>query len=60
MDNLETLRTNAADPAISGAHVVVVTTFEIDQYAFEAPQAGARGFILNRPPGGVVRLRRFT
>jgi DNA-binding NarL/FixJ family response regulator len=46
MDGLELLRHIAADPALRGVRVIVVTTFEIDQYVFEALQLGAAGFIL--------------
>jgi DNA-binding NarL/FixJ family response regulator len=46
MDGLEVLRHLAADPALGRVRVIVVTTFEIDQYVFEALAAGASGFIL--------------
>lgn len=46
MDGIETLRAIAADPGLNGTRVVVVTTFEIDQYVFAALQAGASGFVL--------------
>jgi DNA-binding NarL/FixJ family response regulator len=45
-DGLHTLRAIAADPALRATRVVVVTTFEIDQYVFESLQAGASGFVL--------------
>jgi DNA-binding NarL/FixJ family response regulator len=46
MDGLELLRRLAADPALRTVRVIVVTTFETDQYVFEALQTGASGFIL--------------
>jgi DNA-binding NarL/FixJ family response regulator len=46
MDGLAPLRDITADPTLAGTRVVVVTTFEIDQYALEALQSGASGFIL--------------
>jgi DNA-binding NarL/FixJ family response regulator len=46
MDGLAALREITADPSLGGTRVVIVTTFEIDQYVFEALQAGASGFIL--------------
>lgn len=46
MDGLEVLRTITADPALEGTRVVIVTTFEIDEYIFAALQAGASGFVL--------------
>lgn len=46
MDGLELLRHLAANPALRDVRVIVVTTFEIDQYVFEALRCGANGFIL--------------
>ncbi|MGP3974293.1 response regulator [Streptomyces sp. 8N114] len=46
MDGLEALRTITADPALKGTRVVIVTTFEIEEYIFAALQAGASGFVL--------------
>ncbi|MEV7008835.1 response regulator transcription factor [Streptosporangium sp. NPDC051022] len=46
MDGIDTLRAIAADPALNATRVVVVTTFEVDQYVFAALQAGASGFVL--------------
>ncbi|GGQ12600.1 response regulator [Streptosporangium pseudovulgare] len=46
MDGIDTLRAVAADPALDGTRVVVVTTFETDRYVFAALQAGASGFVL--------------
>ena len=61
MDGLEVLRAIAADPALDGTRVVVVTTFELDQYIFEALQAGAGGFILkDAPPDELVRAIRVV
>jgi DNA-binding NarL/FixJ family response regulator len=35
-----------ADPALSGTRVVVVTTFELDEYVAQAIRAGASGFLV--------------
>jgi len=35
-----------ADPALTGTHVVVVTTFELDEYVAQAIRAGASGFLV--------------
>ncbi len=35
-----------ANPALSGTHVVVVTTFELDEYVAQAIRAGASGFLV--------------
>jgi DNA-binding NarL/FixJ family response regulator len=59
MDGLELLRHLAADPALRAVRAVVVTTFEIDCYVFEALGAGAAGFILkDTAPAEVARAVR--
>jgi DNA-binding NarL/FixJ family response regulator len=35
-----------ADPALSGVRVIVLTTFALDEYIFEAVRAGASGFMV--------------
>ncbi len=35
-----------ADPVLSGTRVIVLTTFELDEYVFGALRAGAAGFLL--------------
>jgi DNA-binding NarL/FixJ family response regulator len=35
-----------ADPALAGTRVLVVTTYELDEYVFGALRAGASGFVL--------------
>ena len=48
LDGLEaTRRILAAD---DGARVLVLTTFDLDEYVFEALQAGASGFVLKDDP----------
>jgi DNA-binding NarL/FixJ family response regulator len=61
MDGLATLRAIAADPDLAGLRTVVVTTFEIDRYIFEALQAGAAGFVLkDTAPADLVRAIRVA
>ena len=36
----------AADPALGGVRVVIVTTFELDEYVVRAIRAGAAGFLV--------------
>jgi DNA-binding NarL/FixJ family response regulator len=46
LDGLEATRRIAADPALGRVRVVVLTTYEVDEYVFAALQAGASGFLL--------------
>ncbi|MEU6797513.1 response regulator transcription factor [Nonomuraea wenchangensis] len=54
MDGIEaTRRICAADP---GVRVLVVTTFDLDEYVFGALRAGAAGFLLkDTPPAELIR-----
>jgi len=45
-DGLEATRRIAADPALGSVRVLVLTTYEIDEYVFESLRAGAAGFLL--------------
>jgi len=45
MDGLETTRRITADPALAAVRVLVLTTFEIDEYVFAALRGGASGFL---------------
>ncbi|MGH9268664.1 MAG: response regulator, partial [Acidimicrobiales bacterium] len=46
MDGLEATRRIAGDPDLGGVRVLVLTTFDIDEYVFEALRLGASGFIV--------------
>jgi DNA-binding NarL/FixJ family response regulator len=46
MDGLEATRHIIADERLRDVRVVVLTTFELDEYVFEALRAGASGFLL--------------
>ncbi|MEU9701947.1 response regulator transcription factor [Streptomyces sp. NPDC047981] len=46
MDGIETTRRIAADPALAGVHVVILTNYGFDEYVFEALRAGATGFLV--------------
>jgi DNA-binding NarL/FixJ family response regulator len=46
MDGLEATRKITSDPALNGTRVLVLTTFELDEYVFGALDAGASGFLL--------------
>jgi DNA-binding NarL/FixJ family response regulator len=45
-DGLEVLRRITADPELGEVRVVMLTTFEMDDYIFEALRSGASGFVL--------------
>jgi len=46
LDGLEATAQITADPACAGTRVLVLTTFELDEYVFGALRAGASGFLL--------------
>jgi DNA-binding NarL/FixJ family response regulator len=45
-DGLEATRQIGADEALSDVHVVILTTFDLDEYVFEALRVGASGFLV--------------
>lgn len=45
-DGLEATRRIAADPALAGVHVVILTNYGMDEYVLEALRAGAAGFLV--------------
>lgn len=46
VDGLEATARITSDPRLAGTRVVVLTTFELDEYVFGALRAGAAGFLL--------------
>jgi DNA-binding NarL/FixJ family response regulator len=61
VDGLEATRTIAADPALAGVHVVIVTTFDLDEYVFEALRVGASGFLVkDTEPAELVHAVRVA
>ncbi len=46
LDGLEATRRISSDARLAGVHVVILTTFELDEYVFEAIRAGASGFLV--------------
>jgi DNA-binding NarL/FixJ family response regulator len=46
VDGIEATRRIAADPALDGVRVVMLTTYQVDAYVFEALRHGAAGFLL--------------
>jgi DNA-binding NarL/FixJ family response regulator len=46
LDGIEATRRIAALPRLGGVRVVILTTFELDEYVFEGLRAGAYGFLV--------------
>jgi len=49
-DGLTATRTLMADPATASTRVLILTTFDLDEYVFSAVRAGASGFLLKDTP----------
>jgi DNA-binding NarL/FixJ family response regulator len=50
LDGIEATRRITSDPATSAVRVVVLTTFDVDEYVYGALRAGASGFLLKDAP----------
>ncbi|MDQ3786081.1 MAG: response regulator transcription factor [Actinomycetota bacterium] len=50
MDGIEATRRICGDPATSGVRVLILTTFDLDDYVYAALRAGASGFLLKDTP----------
>ncbi|MFE1663178.1 response regulator transcription factor [Microbacterium sp. P02] len=60
-DGLWTTEQIAADPALSDVRVVIVTTFELDEYVARAIRAGAAGFLVkDTEPVDLIRAVRVV
>jgi len=59
MDGLEATRLITSDPKLQQTRVVVLTTFDLDEYVFGALRAGASGFLLKgvEPPALIEAVR---
>jgi DNA-binding NarL/FixJ family response regulator len=59
LDGLEALARINANPALAEVKVLVLTTFELDEYVFEALRQGASGFLVKHTqPADLVRAVR--
>ena len=54
VDGLEATRRLAGAGAEQGTRVIVLTTFDVDEYVVEALRAGASGFLLKDAPADVL------
>jgi DNA-binding NarL/FixJ family response regulator len=60
-DGLQALRAIAATPELAGIRVIVLTTFELDEYVFEALRDGASGFLIkNTEPAELLHAVRVV
>jgi DNA-binding NarL/FixJ family response regulator len=46
LDGIGATRAIASDPALDGVHVVILTNYGLDEYVFDALEAGATGFLV--------------
>ena len=61
LDGLAATRRITEDTALAGVRVVMLTTFELDEYVFEALRAGASGFLVKHTePAELVRAVRVV
>ena len=60
-DGLEATRQILSDPALPATRVVMLTTFELDEYIAEAVRAGAAGFLVkDTEPAELLRAVRIV
>ncbi|QDQ15363.1 response regulator [Streptomyces spectabilis] len=59
LDGLEATRRITGEPDLDGVRVVMLTTFELDEYVFEAIRSGASGFLVkDTEPDELLRAVR--
>jgi DNA-binding NarL/FixJ family response regulator len=61
MDGIEATRQITAAPETASTRILVLTTFDLDEYVFAALRAGASGFLLkDTPPGDLLAAVRVV
>jgi len=61
VDGITALATIAAEPELAGTRVIMLTTFEMDEYIFESLQQGASGFLVkDTGPEDILRAVRLV
>jgi DNA-binding NarL/FixJ family response regulator len=61
MDGLEATRQITADKLLAGVRVLMLTTFDLDEYVYQALRAGASGFLLkDTPPADLLAAIRVV
>jgi DNA-binding NarL/FixJ family response regulator len=61
VDGIEATRRILGDPDLTGTRVIVLTTFEVDEYVFAALHEGASGFLVkDTAPAELLRAVRLV
>ena len=61
LDGLEATRLISQSPDLASVRVLILTTFELDEYVFEALRSGASGFLLkDTEPEDLLRAVRVV
>ena len=61
VDGLEATRRIAADEDLAGVRVIILTTFESDEYVYQAIRAGASGFLVkDSEPAELIQAVRVV
>ena len=61
LDGIAATREIAADPALADVRIVILTTFELDEYVFDAIRAGAAGFLVkDTKPSDLIEAVRVV
>jgi DNA-binding NarL/FixJ family response regulator len=59
VDGLDATRAITADPDLGDVRIVILTTFDLDEYVFEAIKVGAAGFLVkDTEPAELIRAVR--
>jgi DNA-binding NarL/FixJ family response regulator len=61
MDGLEATRRITADETLAGVRILMLTTFDLDEYVYRALRSGASGFLLkDTPPADLLAAIRVV
>ena len=61
LDGLEATRQITAEPGLNGVRILILTTFELDEYLFDALRYGASGFLVkDTEPADLVTAVRVV
>src|SRR5204863_4084790 len=61
LDGLQATRQIARDAKLDGVRIVILTTFELDEYVFDAIRSGAAGFLVkDTKPADLIQAVRVV